>query len=275
MRPPSKSKGSFFPVLHFTGILLCLLLVSCGRSQSTAPTQRRAIAPAPGLLRVGISADSPPLSYTQRGQVTGLETVFAKGLARYTGKEVTFVQLSQQDQIKALEDNVIDIIMAGMSITPRRQQRIAFATPYLRSGQILLVRRAEESLFDTGIYRLMHSRYIIGTVTDSSGDHFISRGSTGAKVMRFTAPANAVQALLDKKIDAFVYDAPTVCYYAAVQGNKSRKLSPILTLATTESLAWGIRKEDHMLTLQANSYLNELKNRQELQVLLRTWIPYL
>lgn len=275
MPPPSKSKGSFFPVLLFTGILLCLLLASCGRIQSTAPTPRRAIAPAPGLLRVGISADSPPLSYTQRGQITGLETVFAKELARYTGKEVTFVQLSQQDQITALEDNAIDIIMAGMSITPRRQERIAFATPYLRSGQILLVRRAEESLFDTGIYRLMHSRYIIGTVTESSGDHFITRGSKGAKVSRFPTPADAVQALLDKKIDAFVYDAPTVCYYAAGHENNTKELSPILTLATTESLAWGIRKDDHTLMLQANRYLNELKNRQELQVLLRTWIPFI
>jgi polar amino acid transport system substrate-binding protein len=222
---------------------------------------------------VGISANAPPLIYTQGKQITGLETVFAKKLAQRTGRKLKFVHLKWKDQIPALENNRIDIIMSGMSITQARQYRINFSNPYLRSGQILLVRLGEKARFSTGIYSLMNSNYVIGTVRNTTGDLFITRTINGVKVKRFQKSADAVQALINKDIDAFVYDAPMVCHYAAV--NENNKLAPILSMATEEFYAWGIRREDTQLLDQANALLRDLQERQELPRILRTWIPYM
>lgn len=259
-----------FPFFLLTGVL-ALLLSSCGPTDSGSRTVN--IAPDPAILRVGVSTNAPPLIYSKNNKITGIEADFARKLARFTGKKVKFVELRWEDQIPALENNKIDIIMSGMSITQGREYRIAFSNPYLRSGQILLVRLGEKARFSTGIYSLMNSNYVIGTVKDTTGDLFITKSINGAKVKTFTKSADAVKALINKEIDAFVYDAPMVCHYAAV--NENNKLTPILTLATEEYIAWGIRKEDSELLNQANAFLAELKTQHELPRMIRTWIPYM
>lgn len=259
-----------FPAFIFTGLLL-LLLSSCAPNGSGPMTVH--IAPDPTILRVGVSANAPPLIYYRNNAITGLEAEFARKLGEFMGKKVKFVELQWEDQIPALENNQIDIIMSGMSVTQARQYRIAFSNPYLHSGQILLVRLGEKSRFSNGIYSLMNSSHVIGTVKNTTGDLFITKTLNGVKVKSFAKSTDAVKALINRDIDAFVYDAPMVCHYAAV--NENNKLTPVMTLATEEYIAWGIRKEDRDLQKQANAFLEELKEQHELPRMIRTWIPYM
>jgi len=266
-----KNNSSFsIPVFLIAG-LLALLFSSCISTNNESGNAD--IAPSPNLIRVGVSSSAPPLIYSKNGKTIGLEADFAKKLGEFTGKQIKFVELKWENQIEALENNKIDIIMSGMSITKPRQYRIAFADPYLRSGQILLVRLEEKARFTTGIYNLMNSNYVIGTIKDATGDLFISSTINGAKVKTFEKSPDAVKALINKEIDAFVYDAPMICHYAAM--NESNKLAPILTLATEEYIAWGIRKQDSELLDQANAFIADLKSKQQLQRMIRTWIPYI
>ncbi len=265
----TKPKFSFQSFLSMA--ILGLLLSACIPAGNMS--QRTKIAPDPSILRVGVSTNAPPLIYKNNNKVIGLEADLARRLAEYTGKKAHFVELNWKNQIDALENNEIDIIMSGMSVTAARQYRIAFSNPYLRSGQILLVRLQDKAQFTTGIYSLMNSSHIIGTITNTTGDLFITKTINGAEVKHFTKSADAVKALINKQIDAFVYDAPMICHYAAI--NENNKLVPILTLATEEYIAWGIRKEDTELLNQANAFLADLKNKQQLQRMIRTWIPYM
>lgn len=254
-----------------------LLLLFCSIALfglfACSPMYNNRIAPDPSILRVGVSTNAPPLIYRKNNTTTGLEADFAAKLGAFTGRKVKFIERDWKQQIPALENNEIDIIMSGMSITPARQYRIAFSDPYLRSGQILLVRLNEKNRFSTGIYSLMNSSYTIGVIKGTTGDLFITKTLNRAKVKYFTKSLQAVQALINKEIDVFVYDAPMVCHYAAI--NENAKLAPILTLATEEHLAWGIRKEDTELLAQANALLADLKRKRELRAMIRTWIPYM
>ena len=264
--------NSFFSIpFILIASLLVLLLSSCNQTGNSS--RSATIDPAPDLLRVGVSTNAPPLIYSKNKKITGLEADLARKLGQFTGKKVKFVELKWEEQIPALENNEIDIIMSGMSITDGRQYRIAFANPYLRSGQILLVRLAEKAQFATGIYSLMNSNHVIGTIKGTTGDLFITKTINGVKIKNFDTSAEAVKALIKKDIDAFVYDAPMVCHYAAI--NENNKLAPILTLATEEYIAWGIRKEDTALLNQANEFIADLKSKQQLQRIIRTWIPYI
>lgn len=264
--------NSFFsiPIILVTS-LIALLFSSC--TQTGNSSRSISIAPAPDLLRVGVTSNAPPLIYLKNNRVTGLEADLAKKLGQFTGKRIKFVELKWDDQIPALESNRIDIIMSGMSITTARQYRLAFTNPYLRSGQILLVRLAEKAQFTTGIYSLMNSSHVIGTVKDTTGDLFITKTINGVEVKNYKTSDEAVEALIKKDIDAFVYDAPMICHYAAI--NENNKLTPILSLTTEEYIAWGIRKEDGELLNQANAFIADLKSKQQLQRIIRTWIPYM
>ena len=99
----------------------------------------------------------------------------ARQLAKFLGREPHFVTLAWKDQLPALEEGKIDIIMSGMTITPKRAYRVAFAKPYMRSGQMLLVRMKEAQRYSSGIYSLMGNKPAIGTIKDTTGDFFITK----------------------------------------------------------------------------------------------------
>jgi len=267
------------PILIFlcayllTGLFACAPAGTPRESDVTVQAVPEKKVPPPSYLRVGVTANAPPLIYKNGKRYGGLEADLAKKLAHYLGKKVKILDMDWDELIPALEADKIDIIMSSMSITKARQYRIAFSNPYLRSGQILLVRLQDKARFATGIYSLMNSSYVIGTIKNTTGDLFISETINGAKLKYFSEPADAVEALIAKEIDAFVYDAPMVCHFAAV--NENNKLSPILTLATEEYLAWGIRKDNRQLLEQANTFLEDLKEKQQLLPMIRARIPFM
>jgi polar amino acid transport system substrate-binding protein len=254
-------------------LFLCAVLFAGLFGCTPQGNQTKQIAADPSILRVGVTSDAPPLVYRRNNTVVGLEADFAKGLGKFTGKRVEFIEVDRDKKISSLLNDEIDIIMSAMSITDARQYQIAFTAPYLRSGQILLVRLKDKAKFSTGIYSLMNSSYVIGTIKNTTGDLFITKTINGVKVKQFKTTKKAVQALITEEIDALVYDAPMVCHFAAV--NENQKLAPILALATEEYLAWGIRKEDTELLQQANAYLQSLKDKNELHRMIRTRIPYM
>ena len=191
---------------------------------------------APNILRVGVSHDVPPFIYRQEKKVQGLEADLAQQLGLSSGRTVKFITVPKSKTKEALLKGHIDIIMSGLKINSLENQAITFSDPYLRSGQIFLVRSRDMTLFSTGIYSLEDSGFTLGVIEGSGGDLFLTRTIRGVRIMRFKTVETAIQALKRKRIDLFLHDAPTICYYAAL--NKSAGLSPILTLVTEEYLGW-------------------------------------
>lgn len=223
-------------------------------------------------LRVGVSPNAPPLAYKSNGKLQGLEIDLATQLGAYLGKEVKFVQLDWNDQLPSLEKGRIDIIMSGMTVTPKRAYRIAFSKPYLRSGQILLVRRDEASRFSTGIFSLMGNKPEIGVIAGTTGDFFVTKTISKPRLTRFSDSGSAVKALVDGKIDAVVHDAPILCYYAA---QNEESTTPILQMATEELLAWGISKSNPGLLNEVNTFIEQQETNGTLKATTTHWIPYM
>ncbi|OPX18988.1 MAG: hypothetical protein BZ151_11635, partial [Desulfobacca sp. 4484_104] len=106
------------------GLLIAglLLLAGCAVSNQTTAGSGSAVADK-NMLRVGITPDAPPLIFKQNGKITGLEAEFAQALANHLGKSLQFVELKWKNQIPALLENKIDIIMSGLTVTPLREVR--------------------------------------------------------------------------------------------------------------------------------------------------------
>jgi len=260
------------------GLLLAVLGVLAGCAAGAAGTAGR-VTPAAdaNLLRVGITPDAPPLIFKQNGRITGLEADFARRLARHLGKTLRFVELQWKDQIPALLEERIDIIMSGLTITPLREVRIAFCRPYFKSGQMALIRMADAARFSTGFFALTTSSSI-GAIKDTTGEYFIKTSFSDIKKVLFSTPRQAVKALLEKKIDLFVYDAPMVLYLASENENRGltvmRGPRGLFTLLTQEDLAWGVRKDNPELLQAANEFLENPAIEKELKQLIQRWIPF-
>lgn len=87
----SKTNIPFFLLLMFA---LSLLLSGCVASSSDDGIRSAKIAADPSILRVGVSANAPPLIYKRNGKITGLEADLARRLGRFTGRQVKFIEIN-------------------------------------------------------------------------------------------------------------------------------------------------------------------------------------
>lgn len=258
-------------------LIICtaLVLAFCQGCVSTNQMNSGMVSPSnPNPpLKVGISTNMPPLVYKKGGKLQGLEVDLAQQLGQYLKRSIQFVELSWDKQIPSLEAGKIDIIMSGMSITPKRSYRVSFAQPYMRSGQMLLVRMNQAQLYSSGIFSLMGNKPAIGTIKNTTGDYFITKTINRANITRFKTSKQAVAALIKDDIDVFVHDAPVICYYAAQ--NEEQRLTPILKISNEEQLAWAVNKMDQQLLNEVNNFVTAAKGDGSLANSIRRWIPFM
>lgn len=226
----------------------------------------------PDKLKVGIASDAPPLAYKINNTLTGLETKFAAGLARSTGKTLEIVELSRQELAQALMDKKIDIIMSGLTAATAQEQKLAVTAPYLVSGQVALVHLDVYKQLGNSTRNLTEPKIRIGVVTESPGDVFIKGLKPQGKTIRYASAPEGVQALIDNTIDVFVYDLPANFYYASLYVDKG--LTPGATPMTQEQLVWGVRQGDPQTLKAANEYLAAIQQSGELQNLIERAIPF-
>jgi ABC-type amino acid transport substrate-binding protein len=229
------------------------------------------IEPDINILRVGVTPNAAPLIFKKGKKIIGLEADFAKELAKHLGKSLRFVELEWEDQIPALLENRTDIIMSGMTQTPLREVRIAFTRRYLESGQMALIRREDSVRFNTGVFSLATSSGI-GVVKNTFGEYFVDERFSNVKKEIFSSPQAAAEAVIDKDIDMFIYDAPMILYIASE--NEDKGLTALFALLTRENLAWGVRKDDTELLESANSFLSDADNQKMLKEMTQYWVPF-
>lgn len=256
-------------VLSVFLFLLCFISTGCVQTPGTGVSAKA----SNNVLRVGVSANSPPLIYKKGSQFTGLETDFARQLGSYLGKEIKFIPVPWDKQLDYLDAGKIDIVMSGMTVTSKRTYRVNFSLPYLNSGQLMVSKLENKSRFNKGIYSLMNSKYIIGTIENTTGDYLITKSINQAKRKQFKKSQKAIDAVIRGDIDVFVYDAPGACYYAAM--NEQNKLTVHLDLLSHENLAWAIAKENTLLLDQVNQFITGIHKSGELQKTIKRWIPYM
>lgn len=219
------------------------------------------------VLRIGIAPGIAPYAYKQSGRLTGLEVDFGKSLARALNRKPVFIEMKSGELVSALENERIDIIMSGLKVSDANAMRIAYTKPYLQMGQMILVRSGDYSRYMYPQVVLM-SEARIGVVKGTTGDLLVLNATRNAKRKVFRSAENAVQALVDGKVDAVIHDGPVILYLAAehaLDGVSAMK-SPV----TTEYLAWAVNRDnedllDEVVAVQdrwtANGVLDDILTR--------------
>lgn len=261
-------------VFRLTGCLIGIMVGCAVALSGCATTQPVAVEADPGILRVGVSPDAPPLIYRQNDEITGLEAEMAVALAKFLGKKAVFVDLPWEEQIPALLDNRTDIVMSGMSVTPARRYKIAFSKPYFKSGLMILVKDLHKFAFIKNVETVLAQSitWRIGVVKGTTGESFIRQKSTGAKsINAFVNQEKALKALMAGRIDVFVHDAPMVLMMAA--RNQAEGVRPLPVMLNEEYLAWGVKKDDPDLVNSVNAFIDQANRQGKMQIVIKRWIP--
>jgi ABC-type amino acid transport substrate-binding protein len=222
------------------------------------------------LLRVGITANYPPLIYRQGDAVVGVEVDLARKLGQELNRPVTLVPLRWDDQIQALIEKRTDIIMSGMSVTPAREVRIRFSDPYLKSGLIAAF-RAEDIQKYTSRDVILNSFAVVAAAKDTTGDVFLQRNfPRGTRKVALSQAADAVNELKKRYIDIFLHDAPYILWMVS---ENEADFSALWEPFNQEDLAWGMRKGEDAFYDQVNQALKKWKADGSLETLLGKWLP--
>jgi polar amino acid transport system substrate-binding protein len=242
----------------FRHILLAVLLaISCANALAEG-------------IKVGVSADYPPLIYKQDGRIVGIEADNAKAVGDVLGQEMHLVEMPFEELIPALQAGKIDVIMAGLSITPERGKQVTFTEPYMEIGQMAIMSTQKAGQFSQP-WSIYQEGVRIGVEPGTTGAAFAKEELKDAVVSFYANSAEAFAGLRADKIDLYIHDAPT-SWQLATSSNNSDLISLYKPL-TNEQLAWAVRKDDPALAEALNSALRTLKNNGTLRYIFSRWIP--
>ncbi|SOC37425.1 transporter substrate-binding domain-containing protein [Ureibacillus acetophenoni] len=138
-------------VFMLTTIFAILVLAACGSAeQSTSSNESTG---EKEVFKVGLEAAYPPFNWTQQDDSNGAVKIegsdeyaggydveIAKRVADALGKELVIVKTDWDGLIPALQTNVIDAVIAGMSPTDERKQAIDFTENYYLSEFVIVTK---------------------------------------------------------------------------------------------------------------------------------------
>jgi polar amino acid transport system substrate-binding protein len=223
-------------------------------------------------LRVGTAADYAPLAFEENGALRGVEVELAGRVATELGRPLALQRIRFDELIPALRAGRIDVIMTGMSITEERGALVRFTRPYLRVGQMALIRAAEWEE-RRGIAAMSRPDTRVGFRTATTSESFVRTRLPRADAVGFDSVEAGVASLRAGTIDYFVHDAPTIWRIVGGFASDERELRGLYEPLTDEHLAWAVRREDEALAARLDALVAAWQADGSLEEILDRWIP--
>lgn len=258
-------------------LLALVLLTACAQlgesgsapdsSATSSPTLRAVLSR--GELIVGTAANMPPLNMTTRnGDIIGLEPDLANYLAYTMGVKLRLEKMKFSELLGALESGKVDMVISGMTITPRRNLKVAFAGPYFVSGKCVLTRRealaSMESAADIDAANLR-----LTALEGSTSQEFVERLIPSATLIPSPDYDSGVARVLSGEVDAMLADYPICLVTNARYPDKG--FVSVITRLTYEPLGIALPANDPLLLNFVENLLGGLALSGRLTELNERW----
>ena len=166
-----------------------------------------------GTLRVGVSSFTPWTFKNKDGELVGFEIDVARQLAKDLGVQPEFHVYDWENILPALLNRKIDIIAAGIVITPQRALKVNFSQPYDSAG-IGLVTNVPLTKTFKGPEDLNRSEVIITAVTGTVSEDLARRVFPQATLKTLTTSQEAIEAVTTGKVHGYVEQEPIPTFLA-------------------------------------------------------------
>ncbi|MBN6040923.1 glutamate ABC transporter substrate-binding protein [Amycolatopsis sp. 195334CR] len=215
----------------------------------TAATIRRR-----GQLIVGGQLDLPLLSERNSitGETEGFDATLGKLLAKYLLGESTvkIVTATPETKETLLQVGTVDAVIRIYTITPERAQKVAFAGPYLRSGQAIATLDQERSIAKPAD---LNHRPVVAVAGTTSVDA-LREVAPKAKLETFGSTNECVQALESGRAVAYVHDLTALAGAARLNDRIQIVGEPF----TSEPYGIGLPRGDAAFKEFVNGWLDKI-----------------
>lgn len=249
-----------------------MALSGCGNSGSTQQASQPAAgsdaaastasAPAEGkVLRVVTNAEFAPFeSKNPDGSLSGFDVDLINAIAKEAGYRVEFKDQSWDSLFNSLRNGDADAVVAAVTITPERQQSMAFTDPYFEITQVVAVPEGKQIASVEDLKNLNR----VGVVTGNTGDLVASKllGATNPKVIRFETLPLLLKELQNGGVDAAVSDSSVVMEFIKHNGDKGFTMIKVPDFEV-ETYGIALRKDDTELRDTLNKALAAIRANGE------------
>ncbi len=245
--------------------LVTVLLAGCG-SAGTGSASGGSGSLSDGVLTVGTNAEFPPFEYIgDDGEPDGFDMALIKAVGEKLGVEVKVENMEFDSLVSAIGSKT-DIAIAGMTVTEERKQSVDFSEPYYDAIQHVLV--PVDSTIAT--YDDLKGKKI-GCQLGGTGD-FIVEEIEGAIDRQYNKPVDAVNDLVNGRLDAVIIDSNPAGVFASHYPDKIKDLDGEAFGFELEQYAIAMPKGDTALAEAINGAIKELKDNGTFDELVKKYM---
>ncbi len=204
---------------------------------------------AAGVLNVGNGGAFPPFEFMQAGTLTGFDVDLGEELGKRMGLRIQWQVISFAGLIAALTSGRVDTLITAMTWTQDRADRIAFSTPYYKTGIAagyrpnLVIDRPEDL-----------AGRIVGVQVGTSGERYVrdNHGATVKEMRVYNEFPLALQDLVIGRVECVVNTQPVLRWNIARNSRVRLGVSPVWD---ARDVGINTRKEDATLMAEINRHL--------------------
>ena len=224
-----------------------------------------------GTIRLAVVVESKPMVYLKNGVCTGFEIELLTLFAQQYGYAFEIEEVPFTSVIAGLSAGKYNMAASSLNITPEREESIDFSDAYASFDVVMAVKDggAGSAGKEPAMTMADLETATIGIVTGTSLDLIAQKQFPNAERKYFSASADLLLALEQKKIDAFFADKTV---YAGIRWeNDSITVLDESIADVTNALIFAKEGYDENLLAQVNAFIAKSKENGTLDRLSAKW----
>ena len=231
-----------------------LMLVGC--SNSTTPTDEGAVNATNGkqsTIKIATESSYKPFSYTDAdGKLIGYEIELIEAMCAQMKADCDVISQDWDGLIPGLNAQKFDAIMAGVSITPERQEVIEFSDPYFYTSIILIGKKGDDIRVDN------LKGQPVASQRATVASQYLQDKHAEADIKLYDTQDNAYLDLTSGRVRAMMSDKVTGIDWLKTPAGKDYEVKGQEITTDKDAMGIGFRKGDPLVA-KFNKALAEIK----------------
>ena len=232
-----------------------LMLAGCSNNAAPeADATADTAADAPISIKIATESSYKPFSYTDAdGKLIGYEIELVDALCTQMKADCEVISQDWDGLIPGLNAQKFDAVIAGMSITPERQEVVEFSDPYFHTGIILIGKKGDDiSVADLKGQPVASQRSTVAS-------QYLQDEHKEADIKLYDTQDNAYLDLTSGRVRAMMSDKVTGIDWLKTDAGKDYEVKGEEISTDEDAMGIAFRKDD-ALVAKFNTALAELKD---------------